>query len=177
MTKNLLSKIISIGIYNTIINKIPSRNIRRLFCIAMGVSVGGNSVLFRRTEILDPKNLEIGRNSNVGWFCSLDARGGVKIGNHVTIASYTKIITGSHELNDPEFTAKFKPVVIEDYVWIGTDCIILQDVTIGKGAVVAAGSVVTKDVPPYAVVGGVPAKFIKQRDIVEPKLSRAYPLM
>lgn len=177
MTKNLISKIVAIGIYNTLINKIPSRTMRRFFCIVMGASVGRNSVLFRRAEVLDPQNLLIGRNSNVGWFCSLDARGGLKIGNNVTIASYTKIITGSHEVNDNEFTAKFKPVLIEDYVWIGTGCIILQGVTIGKGAVVAAGSVVTKDVLPYTIVGGVPAKFIKNRSIVEPKLSRAYPLM
>lgn len=177
MTNNIISKAVSVIVYNTIINKIPSRTIRALFVRMMGAHLGKNSVLFRRAEILDPCNLMIGENTNVGWFCSMDARGEIKIGNNVTVASYVKLITGSHILDDAFFKAQFKPIVIEDFCWIGTGCIILQGVTIGKGAVVAAGSVVTKDVEPYTVVGGVPAKFIKKRMHVEPKLCRACPLM
>lgn len=177
MTKNIFSKSICIVVYNTIINKIPSRSVRNLFCKCMGAVIGKNSVLFRRAEILNPKGLRVGVNSNIGWFCSLDARGGLEIGSNVTIASYTKIVTGSHNIDDMSFKAKFKPVHIDDFVWIGTGVIVLQGVRIGKGAVIAAGSVVTKDVSPYTVVGGVPAKFIKKRANVEPLLGKAYPLM
>lgn len=85
------------------------------------------------------------------------------IGDNVTIASYVKIITGSHDTQSKDFRAIFKPVVINDYAWICTGAMIQQGVTIGKGAVVAAGAVVTKDVPPYSIVGGVPAKVIGGR--------------
>ena len=177
MSNGKFSKAICIAFYNTLINKIPSRSLRMIVLRILGAKLGKGSVIFRRTDVLNPKGLYMGKYSNVGWFSSLDARGGTIIGDYVTIASYTKIVTGSHELNDCNFKAKFYPVVIKDYAWIGTGCIILQGVTIGKGAVVAAGSVVTKDVDDYTVVGGVPARFIKCRDCVEPKIGRAYPLM
>ena len=89
--------------------------------------------------------------------------GGVKIGNNVCIASYVKLITGSHNINSPEFEAVFSPIVIEDYAWICTGATIIQGVRIGEGAVVAAGAVVTHNVKPYTVVGGVPAKEITTR--------------
>lgn len=177
MTKHIISKAVSIIVYNTIVNKIPSRRLRRLFCILMGAKVGKGTVFFRRAEILDPANLKVGYRSNIGWFSSIDARGGINIGSYVTIASNSKIITGSHDLNSNGFKAVFKSVNIGSYVWIGTGAIILQGVNIGDGAVVAAGSVVTKDVAPYTVVGGVPARFIKKRDKVQPKIDQAYPLM
>lgn len=147
---------------NVFINKIPSRHFRRLFYKLMGAKIG-KSYLFRRVEVLSPKGLEIGDHSTVGWFSLLDSRGGVKIGDNVCIASYVKLITGSHNINSPEFEAVFSPIVIEDYAWICTGATIIQGVRIGEGAVVAAGAVVTHDVKPYTVVGGVPAKEITTR--------------
>lgn len=148
---------------NVFINKIPSRHIRKWFAQILGARIG-HSFFFRRVEILFPKGLLIGDNSNIGWFSLLDARGGIKIGNNVSIASYAKLITGSHDLQSPEFTAKFKPIIINDYAWICTGAIITQGVRIGKGAVVAAGAVVTKDVNDYEIVAGVPAKVIGSRN-------------
>jgi acetyltransferase-like isoleucine patch superfamily enzyme len=72
-------------------------------------------------------------------------------------------MTGSHDYKSRNFQGIFKPIVIEDYAWVGVGATILQGVTIGKGAVVCAGAVVTKDVPPYAVVAGVPAQTIDTR--------------
>ena len=157
--KYFYSPIVLFG--NAVVNKIPSRHIRKWFYLALQARIGHKSFLFRRSEILFPKGLSIGDFSNVGWFTLLDARGGICIGNNVSIASYAKLVTGSHDIQSPHFEAVFKPIIIEDYVWICTGAIILQGVTIGKGAVVAAGAVVTKDVAPNTVVGGVPAKFIK----------------
>jgi len=74
------------------------------------------------------------------------------------------IYTLQHDMESPSFDAVGAPVIIEDYVYIGPRAIILPGVRIGYGAVVGAGAVVTKDVPPYAVVGGVPAKFIHERN-------------
>ncbi|MGB9883466.1 MAG: acyltransferase, partial [Microgenomates group bacterium] len=85
------------------------------------------------------------------------------IGNHVDIASEVMIYNSEHDINDVNFKAIEAPVYIEDYVFIGPRAIILPGVKIGKGAVVAAAAVVTKDIPPFAVVGGVPAKIIGER--------------
>ena len=90
--------------------------------------------------------------------------GGVKIGNNVDIAQEGNIWTEQHDYNSPTYASVCKPVRIEDYVWVATRATILPGVTIGKGAVVASGAVVTKDVPPLAIVAGVPARVIGQRN-------------
>ena len=149
---------------NSIISHLPSRHVRRLYYQLMGATLDNKSVIFRDVDILSPRRLKVGSGSSVGWHSLLDARGGISIGKNVTVASYSRLITGSHDINDPMFHAEFKPIVIEDYVWRCTGVTILQGVTIGRGAVVAAGAVVMKDVPPMTVVGGVPAKIIKERE-------------
>jgi maltose O-acetyltransferase len=111
--------------------------------------------------------VRIGRNSRIGRNCSLDARSPLSIGDNVSVSPEVIILAGTHDVNDPRFAASpVGPwaVSIEDYVWIGTRAMILPGVTVGRGAVVAAGSVVTKDVPPLTIVAGVPAKPIGSRD-------------
>ena len=83
------------------------------------------------------------------------------------------MITGSHDIDDQDYTADFKPIHVGHHCWIGTGATVLQGINIGDGAVVAAGAVVTKDVPPYEVWGGVPAKCIRKRtDILEYKIGK-----
>ena len=100
----------------------------------------------------------------------ITGQGGVKIGDWFHSATNIKIMLGSHDYDHGDsipygdtVTSKF--VVIDDFVWLGSDVIICGNVHIGEGAIVAIGSVVVKDVPPYAIVGGNPAKVIKYRDI------------
>ncbi len=88
----------------------------------------------------------------------------LKIGNNVSIAGEVRIYTMQHDVDSPDFAEVGAPVVIEDYVVIGTRVTILPGVHIGKGAVIASGAVVTKDVAPFTVVGGVPAEFLRNRD-------------
>src|SRR5581483_1613814 len=111
----------------------------------------------------------------IGEGVVLDGRDELTIGNHVDIASEVMIYNGEHDLNDPNFRGVFSPVKIEDYVFIGPRVIILPGITIKKGAVVGAGAVVTKDVPEFQIVGGVPAKIIGERKNKNPnyKLGRA----
>ncbi|HEY3419137.1 MAG TPA: acyltransferase [Methanomassiliicoccales archaeon] len=95
----------------------------------------------------------------------MDFRDKISIGNNVNIGDYLKIFTMEHDIDDPEFGATRGPVNIEDWVYIGAGVTILAGVTVQEGAVVATGAVVTKDVPAWTMVGGVPAKFIKDRKV------------
>nr|WP_210534648.1 acyltransferase [Thermosulfurimonas marina] len=112
--------------------------------------------------------LEIGKNSFIGSYSVIGVNEKIIIGNNVMIAHNVSIRDTDHKFNRTDLPMiqqgiSTAPVVIEDDVWIGHGAIITKGVKIGKGAIVAAGAVVTKDVPPYAVVGGVPAKIIKYR--------------
>lgn len=148
---------------NTIWNKIPSRHLRKWFYQMMGAKIGKQTFPSRRVEILFPKGITMADRVAIGWFAEMDARGGIIIGHDTNISSHVKLITGSHDIQDPDFTADFKPIHVGHHCWIGTGAMVLQGVTIGDGAVVAAGAVVTKDIPPYEIWGGVPAKYIGKR--------------
>lgn len=138
---------------NVIVNKIPSRHIRKWWYLILGAKMGKNSAICRRADILFPKRLWLADNVSIGWFVDLDARGGIYVDHDTNISSHTKFITGSHDVDDPMFTASFRPIRIGHHCWIGTGATVLQGVTIGNGAVVAAGAVVTKDVPPFEIWG------------------------
>ncbi|RGW24554.1 acyltransferase [Ruminococcus sp. AF13-28] len=161
---------------NTIINKIPSRHLRRKYYKLLGAKIGEGSFLFRRVETLEPKGLQLGKNCSIGWFTLLDARGKINIENNVNISSYVKIISAGHNINSTDFSGNFGTVTIKNNAVVFTGAMILPGVTIGEGAVVAAGAVVTKDVEPYTVVGGNPAKYLKDRShdfnytIIQPPL-------
>jgi acetyltransferase-like isoleucine patch superfamily enzyme len=107
--------------------------------------------------------VSIGANSRINRDCMIDVRGGVQIGDNVSISPQVAISTAAHSALDPEFRVEIRPVVIEDNVWIGMRATILGGVTLGRGCVVAAGAVVTKDVPPLTIVAGVPAKPVGMR--------------
>ena len=108
-------------------------------------------------------NFIMKKNSVVNANCRLDTRGGIFIGENVSISNDVIILTADHDMDSIDMAGRQKKVVIEDYVWIGTRAMILPGVVIGKGAVIAAGSVVTKSVTSFHVVAGVPAKVIRQR--------------
>jgi acetyltransferase-like isoleucine patch superfamily enzyme len=118
---------------------------------------------------LPHSGIQIGCDSLIGEYSVIRGQGGVKIGDRVYTSPFTQIIAVNHVFDDPErpfsqqgITAE--GIVIEDDVWLGAGAIITDGVRVGRHAVVAAGAVVTKDVPPYTVVAGVPAKVIKEID-------------
>jgi maltose O-acetyltransferase len=136
----------------------------------VGVRIGRNSSVFMgcywyyyRPLGRNPQSMVIGEHSIVNRRCTLDGRGGFRVGNNVSISPEVMLITSHHLKDDPDFRVEDKPIVIEDYAWIGSRATVLPGVTIGKGAVVAAGAVVTKDVRAYSVVGGTPARVIGER--------------
>jgi len=115
-------------------------------------------------EVRKPGNIYVGDHVSINRKVLLDGRGGrLMIGNNVDIAQETNIWTTEHDVHSDFHTSTAGDVIIEDYVWIASRCTILPGVRIGRGAVVAANSVVTKDIPPMAVVGGIPARIIGER--------------
>lgn len=161
---------------------LPSHHLRRFFYRLSGMKIGKGSTLHMFARIYDPRHITIGEDTIVGENCVLDGRrqllqsnGGLAIGNHVDIASQVMIWTSEHDINDSQFRPIEAPVTIEDYVFIGPRAIILPGISIGKGAIIAAGAVVTKSVEAGTIVGGVPAKPIGSRQIssLSYKLGRA----
>ena len=167
INKNARKVLSEIRIYicNYWINHIPSHYLRLLYYRkVMGFSIGAGSSVFMLTRFDCTKGVTIGSNSVINAACRIDPRGKVVLGNNVSISEEVVILTADH--NDLFFDEKEKEksVTIHDYVWIGTRAMVLPGVTVGRGALVAAGSVVTKDVEPFAVVAGAPARKIKERE-------------
>lgn len=158
----ILSVVWYIGL--PLIMAIPSHCVRLWFLSLLHVKIGHNSTFMRNVKFMCPYNIEVGSHSVINSETLLDGRGGkVKIGNNVDIAREVNIWTLEHDPHDDFHRTKGGDVLIEDYVWIASRVTVLPNVVIGKGAVVASGAVVTKDVPSMSIVGGVPAKVIGQR--------------
>jgi maltose O-acetyltransferase len=127
-------------------------------------------------EVVGRHLLKVGDFSFIGQ-ATIQLHASVTIGNSVVINDEVTILTGTHDVNDEHFQLLAKPVVIGNYAWICTGAMILPGVTVGEGGVVAAGAVVSRDVPPYHVVAGNPAKVVRtdrsQKLDYKPNLLRA----
>jgi len=134
-----------------------------MFYRLAGMKIGKGSVVHMWANFFEPDGIKIGEDSVIGDHAFLDGRALLTIGSHTDVASSVMIYNSEHDLEKDDFSARTEPVDIGDYVFIGPRAIILPGVKIGKGAVIAAGAVVTKDVPDFTIVGGVPAKEIGER--------------
>jgi len=139
------------------------------------IIMGGSIHIGRDTQILDGVliltyggHIKIGTNCNINPYTVIYGHGNTTIGNNVLIAGGCMIIPSNHNFHDVEEQiikqgCTSKGIQIEDNVWIGHGCSILDNVTIGEGAIIAAGSVVNKSIPPFSIAAGVPAKIIRNR--------------
>jgi len=143
----------------------PFWTLRKIAMQLSGVAIGSGTTIHMGVKFFLPDGVTIGEDTIIGDRAFLDGRAPLQIGNHVDIASEVMIYNSEHDINADDFGAIVAPVTIKDYVFIGPRAIILPGVTIGKGAIVAAGAVVTKDVPEFTMVGGVPAKVIGERTL------------
>ena len=152
-----------IWLFLGLISYIPIRFARNFFLKILGMKIN-KAIVYGTFHIRKPSKISIDEGTVIGHGVTLDGRNGITIGKNVNFSSEVMVWTMQHDYNDPSFSASGGGVVIEDYAWISVRVIILPGVTIGEGAVVAAGAVVTKDVEPYTVVGGVPARKISTRN-------------
>ena len=159
--KNFIS-----GFYHFIIDIImwlPCHPLRRLACRLLMKRFDASSAIYRNVDLRSPYRIVVGAHTNINKRCVLDGRGGVIIGNNVDIAQETNIWTEQHDYNSPTYKPVCKEVIIEDYVWLASRVTVLPGVHIGRGAVVASGAVVTKDVPPLSIVAKKKKKIIGYR--------------
>lgn len=146
-----------------------------LYTISEAEKVSGCSIKFVHqgpggVEIGHPENFYIHPTSHLKSQTFIECQGGVRIGRYFHTGRGLTIFSSNHNYNEGtcipyDNTDIIKPVEIQDFVWVGANVTILPGVTVGEGSIIGAGSVVTKDVPNYSVVGGNPAKVIKYRDI------------
>jgi acetyltransferase-like isoleucine patch superfamily enzyme len=160
---------------NHCINHIPSFTIRHAwYRHLLGWQIGPRATILLGQYVqmagirASGKKVSIGAGTVINQGCLLYTTGGLTIGEHVSIGAGVWLVTGSHDMNDPAFPDFYRPITIGHHAWIGVRATILGGVTIGEGAVVMAGAVVAQDVPPYAVVGGVPARVIRERALRNP---------
>jgi maltose O-acetyltransferase len=158
---------------NHVVNHLPWYVVRHAwYRRVMGISLGAGASIQLGCHLwsygpgqVRRSGVSIGARTLVNRGCCLDARAGLSIGDDVSIAPEVAILTTQHDMEHPDFALQSRPVRIDDHVWIGMRAMVLPGVHVGRGAVVAAGAVVTRDVPPLAVVGGVPARPIGRRSL------------
>lgn len=162
-------------ILNEIGINMPFHSVRKFFYRLSGMKISDGSTIHMWARFFNPGKIEIGEDTIIGDHVFLDGRAPLKIGSHVDIASSVQIYNSQHDIDAKDFGAIELPVEIGDYVFVGPRAIILPGVKIGKGAVVGAGAVVSKDIPAFEVWVGMPAQFIRKRNLKDPryKLGRA----
>lgn len=153
--------------YNNIVGHLPIRLLRKSYLRVWLGSFGDGSAVQMRCQFLHGKKVHLGERNVINFGCLLDGRKfHIRIGNDVSMGPDASILTLDHDPRSPDLEDRGGDVVIGNRAWIGYSAIILPGVTIGEAAVVGAGSVVTKDVEPFAIVAGNPARKIGERSKV-----------
>lgn len=152
-----------------LVGYIPFYAIRWFFFFLSGMKISPSAYIHMGVRFYNPAGITIGKDSIIGDRVILDGRAPLKIGNHVDIATEVMVYNSQHDIHSSDFHAVLEPVEIEDYVFIGPRAIILPGVKVGKGAIIAAGAIVTKDVAEFSIVGGVPAEVIGERKLKDPQ--------
>lgn len=138
---------------------------RRALLRAFGARVGRKVNIYNSAVIYMPWNLEIGDWSAIGELAYIYNLGPIRIGQKATVSHRAHLCAGTHDYSRPDLPLLKPPIVIGDQVWVCADAFVGPGVVVGEGAVVGAASVVTRDVPPWAVVAGNPARPVKQREL------------
>lgn len=143
----------------------PLRYVRNILLRMFGAKIPLGSLVYSSCRIWGPWNLVVGKNSCIGPHTQIYNRAMIQIGDNAVVSQGAYLCTASHDITDPKHSVVMKPIIIKDRAWVAADAFIGMGVTIGEGAVVGARAAVFKDVEPWIVAGGNPAKVIKQRII------------
>jgi putative colanic acid biosynthesis acetyltransferase WcaF len=158
-----LPRFLAQAVFNLLITHLPGHRLRLGWLRALGTTIGSGTIVFRGTTVIGAEHLVLGERVQVGFRVVLDARGGLTVAEDVLLSSDSQFLTANHNIASDDFERQVAPIVIADHAWIATRAIVLAGVTVGRGAVVAAGGVATRDVAPLAIVGGVPARHLGER--------------
>ena len=151
-------------LYNGIVGRLPSHLLRELFLRCYLGGLGAGTAVQMGCSFLNGRKVHFGQRNVINFGCLFDGRHyRITTGSDVSIGPEASILTLGHDPQSPEFDLRGGEVTIGDRVWIGYRALVLPGVTIGEGAVVAAGAVVTKSVEAYSIVAGNPARVIGQR--------------
>lgn len=151
--------------YNIFVNKIPIACVRKILYQIGGLRIKEGSRIGLGTIIIHPWKIKIGSNTVINEFCYLDGRGGLSIGNYVSISIYSKILTASHNAHSEVFEYVKNRVVIEDFCWIGLSAIILDGSFLNKGTVIGANAVVKQTTNTNSIYVGNPLVYLRKRRI------------
>jgi len=161
--RHCVGTIVAFG-YNAIVSWIPSRRVRHGFLRLWLGAFGDGTGVQRGCRFLNGRKVHFGCRAVANFGCLFDGRHyEIRIGEDVSIGPEAALLTLGHEPNAPDFADRGGPVTIGDRVWIGYRAIVLPGVEIGEGAVIGAGSVVARNVPPFAIVVGSPAQIVGER--------------
>ena len=150
--------------FNALVSHLPGYWLRTLWLReVLHYRIGSGSSIHMGCFVTG-SSITVGRNSVINRNCYLDGRGGLAIGDNVSISPEVYILTASHDVDSPKFQSVMAPVCIEDRVWIGARAVILPGVKLSIGTVVGAGSVVARTTEPYSVVVGNPARVVRKRN-------------
>ncbi|MDF2943095.1 MAG: putative acetyltransferase [Herbinix sp.] len=152
-------------ILNCITNKIPCWTLRKCIYEMYGMKIGRNARIGMNTVIINPKGISIGKRTIINEFCHLDGRGGLKIGNNVSVSINSMILTTTHLIDSPIFEYIEGAVVIEDNVWLGSNSLVLNNSFIKKKCIIGAGAVFKGISEPDSVYIGNPVKLLKKRNL------------
>ncbi|GAB1489140.1 hypothetical protein MASR2M8_15920 [Opitutaceae bacterium] len=152
-------------IYNGVVSRIPSHAVRHTYLRLWLAQFGRGTGVQRGCRFYNARRVNLGDRNVINHDCLLDGRHySIRTGHDVSIGPEATILTLGHDPQSPKFADRGGDVTIGNHVWIAYRAIILPGVTIGDGAVIAAGAVVTKDVEPYAIMAGSPARKVGERN-------------
>ena len=151
------------AVFNLVVTHLPGHWLRQLWLRGIGVRIGAGSILFRGVTVFGADHLILGERVQVGFGVVLDARGSITISDDVNISSDVQLLTAKHNPHSAQFERQVAPIVLEGHTWVATRAIVLAGVTLRRGAILAAGSVASRDLAAGVIAAGVPAKAIGSR--------------
>lgn len=166
LSQDIISRFLGGGkeiLLNYIINRIPCWTIRKIIYSIFGMKIGKGARIGIKTMVTKPQKIRIGERSVVNEYCHLDGRGGLTIGNDVSVSIYSVIITASHHINSDTFEYFTGPVEIQNNVWLGTRSIVLNDSIVRTNSIIGAGCVFKGVSEENSIYVGNPAVLIKKR--------------